>query len=157
MVVLRDMCEQEYPMYCEYFIDDYSRELSKNYGHSKALAIDIAKKDLDRSFPNGLAGNEHSLLCIDAEMGGKIRHVGYLWHSVNVADKSTFIYDFYVSVEYQGLGIGKEAMSVLEKQLHAKGITQIKLRVAYHNERALKLYKEVGFVVTGFNLSKNIG
>ncbi|KUI99598.1 acetyltransferase [Vibrio sp. MEBiC08052] len=45
----------------------------------------------------------------------------------------------------------------LEKQLQEVGITQIKLRVAYQNERALKLYQEVGFVITGFNMSKKIG
>ncbi|MEZ9793095.1 GNAT family N-acetyltransferase, partial [Vibrio splendidus] len=44
----------------------------------------------------------------------------------------------------------------LETQLLAIGINQIKLRVAYHNERALKLYKEVGFEVTGFNMSKKL-
>ncbi|EHH2556953.1 GNAT family N-acetyltransferase [Vibrio parahaemolyticus] len=157
MVVLREMRQDEYPGYCQYFIDDYSQEIVQNYGHSIEVATDLAKKELHRCFPEGLEGKEHSLLCIDAEVDGQIKHVGYLWHSINATDKSTFIYDFFVSDEYRGLGYGTQAISVLEKQLQEVGVNQIKLRVAYQNERALKLYQEVGFVITGFNMSKNIG
>ncbi|UFN68410.1 GNAT family N-acetyltransferase [Vibrio alginolyticus] len=157
MVVLREMRQDEYSAYCQYFIDDYSQEIAQNYGHSIKLSIELAKKELHRCFPNGLEGNEHSLLCIDAEVDGQLNRVGYLWHSINVTDQSTFIYDFFVSGEYRGLGYGTQAICALEKQLQEVGITQIKLRVAYQNERALKLYQEVGFVITGFNMSKKIG
>ncbi len=156
MVVLREMQEEEYPAYCRYFIDDYSQEIAKNYGHSIELATELAKKELHRCFPSGLEGNEHSLLCIDAEIDGQLNRVGYLWHSINATDKSTFIYDFFVSGEYRGLGYGTKAISALEKQLQQVGVNQIKLRVAYQNTRAFKLYQEVGFVITGFNMSKNI-
>ncbi|MEZ8311842.1 N-acetyltransferase family protein [Vibrio splendidus] len=156
MVVLRGMRQDEYPAYCQYFIDDYSQEIARNYGHSLDVAVELAKKDLHRSFPNGLEGNEHSLLCIDAEVDGERKLVGYLWHSVNIGDKSTFIYDFFISNDHRGQGYGTQSISALETQLLAIGINQIKLRVAYHNERALKLYKEVGFEVTGFNMSKKL-
>ncbi|MBU2713185.1 GNAT family N-acetyltransferase [Zooshikella harenae] len=156
MVVLRDMRQEEYSAYCQYFIDDYSKEIVVNYGHSMELAIELAKKDLKRCFPKGLEDSEHTLLCIDAEIKGKSSLVGYLWHSVNASENSTFIYDFYISSEHRSQGFGKQAISALEKQLQLAGINQIKLRVAYRNERALKLYKEVGFVITGFNMSKTI-
>ncbi|MFA0086097.1 GNAT family N-acetyltransferase [Vibrio sp. 10N.261.51.F12] len=156
MVLLREMRQEEYPAYCQYFIDDYSQEIAKNYGHSLDVSIELAKKDLHRCFPNGLEGNDHSLLCIDAKIDGEFTLVGYLWHSINTDDKSTFIYDFFVSSEYRGYGFGTQSISVLEGQLRAIGINQIKLRVAYHNERALKLYKEVGFEITGFNMSKKV-
>ena len=156
MVVLRGMRQDEYPAYCQYFIDDYSQEIARNYGHSLDVAVELAKKDLHRSFPNGLESNEHSLLCIDAEVDGECKLVGYLWHSVNIGDKSTFIYDFFISNDHRGQGYGTQSISALETQLLAIGINQIKLRVAYHNERALKLYKEVGFEVTGFNMSKKL-
>ncbi len=156
MVVLREMCKEEFPAYCQYFIDDYSQEIAVNYGHPMKLAINLAKKELNRSFPNGLESNEHSLLCIDSKSGVKSDLVGYLWHSIKVEDNSTFIYDLFVFPEHRGEGIGTDAILELEKQLKMKGINQIKLRVAYHNERALKLYKEVGFIVTGYSMSKSI-
>jgi ribosomal protein S18 acetylase RimI-like enzyme len=155
MVILRQMLTGEFPAYCEYFIEDYSGEIIENYGHPKDVAIDMAKKDLEGSFPHGPESSDHSLLCLEADLDGKRELVGYLWHKVS--DDSTFIYDFYISPDYRGKGFGKEALAALEEVLASRGIGQIKLRVAYNNKRALKLYQDVGFEITGLNLAKNIG
>ncbi|GLO62533.1 N-acetyltransferase [Vibrio sp. MACH09] len=156
MLVLRQMEQEEYPAYCQYFIDDYSQEIVKNYGHSLDTAIELAKKDLYRCFPDGLDSKEHTLLCIEADINGMPRVIGYLWHAINIKAHSTFIYDFYVSDEYRGQGFGRQAIALLEEQIEADGINEIKLRVAYHNSRALKLYQECGFVITGYNMSKQL-
>ncbi|MCJ8351795.1 GNAT family N-acetyltransferase [Moritella sp.] len=152
MIKLRPMTSDEYPAYCDYFIDDYSHEISQNYGHSMDRAIELAQQDLIRCFPNGLETNEHELLCIESESN----LVGYLWHSIKVSDKSTFIYDFFIFSDHRNIGYGKLAIKALESQLQLIGIEQIKLRVAYHNQRALKLYQEVGFAISGYNMSKKI-
>lgn len=157
MVVLRDMTKEEYPAYCHYFVGDYSQELVANYGHSIEYAVELAEKELLDSFPSGPGSSEQSLLCIEAESFGETGVVGYLWHSIDHADDSTFIYDFYVSDECRGRGFGRQAIAVLEGHLQVLGVAQIKLRVAYHNERALKLYEELGFAITGFNMSKKLG
>ena len=152
MIQLRPMTSDEYPAYCDYFIDDYSHEISQNYGHSMDRAVELAQQDLIRCFPNGLETNEHELLCIESESN----LVGYLWHSIKVSDKSTFIYDFFIFSDHRNIGYGKLAIKALESQLQLIGIEQIKLRVAYHNQRALKLYQEVGFSISGYNMSKKI-
>lgn len=152
MIQLRPMTSVEYPAYCDYFIDDYSREIAENYGHSMYKAIELAEQDLTRCFPNGLESNEHDLLCIELES----EVVGYLWHSIKVSDKSTFIYDFFIFSNHRNNGYGKLAIKALESQLQTIGIEQIKLRVAYQNQRALKLYQEVGFAITGYNMSNKI-
>ena len=158
MIQLRPMALAEYPAYCDYFIDDYSREIADNYGNSMDKAIELAEQDLIRSFPNGLETNEHDLLCIEftSESEVKSEVVGYLWHSIKVSEKSTFIYDFFIFSNQRNNGYGKLAIKALESQLQAIGIEQIKLRVAYQNQRALKLYQEVGFVISGYNMSKKI-
>ncbi|QUM88952.1 GNAT family N-acetyltransferase [Moritella sp. 36] len=152
MIQLRPMTSDEYPAYCDYFIDDYSHEISQNYGHAMDRAVELAQQDLIRCFPNGLETNEHELLCIESESN----LVGYLWHSIKVSDKSTFIYDFFIFPNSRNKGYGKLAIKALESQLKSIGIEQIKLRVAYHNQRALKLYQEVGFAISGYNMSKKI-
>lgn len=152
MIRLRPMTSNEYPAYCDYFIDDYGREISENYGHSMDRAIELANQELLRSFPNGLNTNGHELLCI--ESGSEL--VGYLWHSINANDKSTFIYDFFILPNCRNNGYGKLAISALESQVKSIDIEQIKLRVAYQNQRALKLYQEVGFAISGYNMSKKI-
>ncbi|PKH03143.1 GNAT family N-acetyltransferase [Psychromonas sp. MB-3u-54] len=146
------MTYSEYPAYCDYFIDDYSREIAENYGHSMDRAVELAKQDLLLSFPNGLETNEHELLCIESDS----ELVGYLWHSINTDGKSTFIYDFFIFSNSRNNGYGKSAISALESQLKSIGIEQIKLRVAYQNQRALKLYQEIGFAISGYNMSKKI-
>ena len=152
MIQLRSMTSDEYPAYCDYFIDDYSHEISQNYGHSMDRAVELAQQDLIRCFPNGLETNEHELLCIESESN----LVGYLWHSIKVSDKSTFIYDFFIFSDHRNNGYGKLAIKALESQLQLIGIEQIKLRVAYHNQRALKLYQDVGFAISGYNMSKKV-
>lgn len=152
MIQLRPMVASEYSAYCDYFIEDYSREMAVNFGHSIDRAIELAKQDLIRSFPNGLETNEHDLLCIESDSA----LVGYLWHSINASDKSTFIYDFFIFSSNRNNGYGKLAITALEAQLKSMGIAQIKLRVAYQNKRALKLYQDVGFSITGYNMSKKI-
>ncbi|UJF16831.1 GNAT family N-acetyltransferase [Vibrio sp. SS-MA-C1-2] len=152
MINLRQMTPSEFLIYSDYFIDDYSREIADNYGHSMEKARDLANKELIRCFPNGLDTIEHELLCI--ESGSEL--VGYLWHSLNIHNKSTFIYDFYIYSNKRNNGYGKLAIAALELQLTTIGIQQIKLRVAYHNQRALKLYQEVGFNISGYNMSKQI-
>ena len=156
MINLREMRVDEYPAYCDYFIADYSHEIAQNYGHSIEVATELANKDLILSFPNGLDNNEHDLLCIEIDSINSLKVIGYLWHSIKSSDASTFIYDFYIADEYRGNGYGKEAISQLETLLVAVDINQIKLRVAYNNQRALALYKEVGFTISGYNMSKKL-
>jgi ribosomal protein S18 acetylase RimI-like enzyme len=146
------MTSSEYPAYSDYFIDDYSREIANNYGHSMERAVELANQDLLRCFPNGLETNDHELLCIESDS----ELVGYLWHSTNTDEKSTFIYDFFIFSSSRNNGYGKLAIIALESRLKLIGIEQIKLRVAYQNQRALKLYQEVGFAISGYNMSKNI-
>lgn len=156
MIKLRAMRAKEYPAYCDYFIADYSREIVENYGHSQDVATDLAKQDLQRYFPNGVASKAHSLLCIESDVGGELVIIGYLWHCINVSDSSTFIYDFYIADKYRDNGYGKAAIKHLEALLSTQRIKQIKLRVAYQNQRALALYQAVGFIISGYNMSKNI-
>ena len=68
MISLRKMKNEEYPAYCDYFIEDYSNEIVLNYGHSIEVATELAKKDLTECFPNGLDTNKHDLLCIEVEI-----------------------------------------------------------------------------------------
>lgn len=153
MIKLRPMTASEYPAYCDYFIDDYSREISQNYGHCIDRAIELANQELLHCFPNGLETNKHELLCIESDS----ELVGYLWHSINADDQSTFIYDFFIFSNRRNNGYGKLAISVFESKLTSIGIAQIKLRVACQNQRALKLYQDVGFAISGYNMSKKIG
>ena len=171
MLNLRKMQASEYSAFCAYFIEDYAAEIADNYDHSKEHAVSLAEKDLQSSLPDGLGTKDHILLCIELdgiELDGiedkgikssefdKPQVIGYLWHCINETAVTTFIYDFYIFKSYRSKGYGKLAIAALEKSLAELAIKQIKLRVAYQNKRALALYQEVGFMITGYNMSKNL-
>jgi ribosomal protein S18 acetylase RimI-like enzyme len=154
--VLRKMRQEEFLSYRDYFIADYSQEISLNYSRTMADSVSIAEQDLLCSFPDGVESKGQELVCIEAKVAGQIIVVGYLWYTINIEDQTAFICDFYITEPHRSKQFGRHAMSELEEQLKNNGIHQIKLRVAYYNKRAFALYEKIGFVVTGYNMSKNI-
>ncbi|APB77023.1 ribosomal-protein-alanine N-acetyltransferase [Paenibacillus polymyxa] len=58
------------------------------------------------------------------------------------------IHDFCVHPLYQGKGYGREILACLVKILLAKQYTKIRLGVVTQNERALNLYRSIGFEIS---------
>ena len=166
LVRLLPMSEQHYPVYCAYFIEDYAQDLASNHGHDLPTARHKAEQSLHQSLPQGVATPNHHLLCIvpadgpgadDGTLDIDTQPLGYLWHAIDTAQGETFICDFYMAPTRRGLGYGKAAMAALEASLQALGIHRIKLRVAHDNPRALALYQELGFSITGYNMVRHLG
>ncbi len=156
MVLLRKMKTEEFPAYQEYFLKDWCQELVDNYGYSVPYAAKYAREEFLRDFPNGPDHSVNELLCIESNDKGKVGLVGYLWHAIQDNEPATFIHDFYIQEKHRSKGYGRQAMEVLEQLMLPLEITEIKLRVAYKNPRALSLYKELGFNITGVNMAKNL-
>ena len=154
MISLRAANKTDFEKYKPCFIADYSEELVQNYGLSAENSIKQATAELAESFPDGQALENNYLLCIERTEAGVIQVVGYLWYALDVKLKQGFICDFYILPPFRSLGFGKAALNALEEKLLNQNILQIKLRVAYTNDRALKLYETVGFKPTGTNLMK---
>lgn len=82
--------------------------------------------------------------------------VGYLCHARSISESSTFIQDFYLVEGFRGRKSYHQAIEIFANQLKTEGISRTKSRIAYHNERARKLYEELGFAVAGINMCKSI-
>ncbi|MGU5713753.1 GNAT family N-acetyltransferase [Aeromonas taiwanensis] len=159
LIPLRDA---DFPAYHDYFIEDYARDLANNHGMALPDSCRQADASLQQLLPQGVATPGHHLLALVPEDGSGASNapgepLGYLWHALDGAAGTTFIYDFYVAPPHRGQGFGKAAMAALEAQLASLGIHQIKLRVAHDNPRALALYQELGFTITGYNMAKHLG
>jgi len=154
MITLRPMKANEFSSYRDYFIVDYADEISANFGHSLEQSRLIASKELAEDLPQNVSTPHHYLLCIEQNENITI---GYLWYKLYDDGATAFILDFVVFKEFRGQGHGKAALVALEEQLAQSGTKQIKLRVAYKNERARQLYEKVGFNITGINMSKLLG
>lgn len=156
MIHLEKMKVEEYPRYRELFINDYGKELSENYKYTLEAGLIKAEKEIDEDLPQGAltAENELKTIMLASEQDTEI--VGYLWFVKNKNEASVFIYDFFIFKPFRSQGYGSLALKELEKLSVQMGIKDIKLRVAYFNQRALKLYKELGFEITGINMMKKL-
>ena len=152
-ITLRPMLVDEFPSYRDYFVVDYAQEIAINYGYTLEKSRTIAREELAIDLPQTVNTPNHVLLCIE---DGNGKTVGYLWYKLLDNGTAVFILDFIIFESFRKMGYGKAAMGRLEKQLSHAGVEQIKLRVAFENKGALRLYENVGFNVTGYNMIKHI-
>ena len=158
MIVLREMRAEELSDYRNLFITEYAQDLSSNSGYSSEQAIAHASHSFDSYLPEGVNSPGDYLYCIEHKDGTEYDDpvVGYLWFGLGANDSAAFIKDFYVLPQYQRKGYGSACLQELEKLLVAQDIFEIKLRVAADNPQAKRLYEQMEFVVTGFNMSKSL-
>jgi|DEB0MinimDraft_12_1074336.scaffolds.fasta_scaffold48727_2 ribosomal protein S18 acetylase RimI-like enzyme len=156
MIVLRNLSATEFADYRAYFVADYAREIISNYAETPARAEAIARADMDENFPAGVPVGANELVGIDWVVDEISTHVGYLWYTIDGPGRSAFICDFYILAPQRSRGYGRLTIELLEAQLLAAGVTQLQLRVAHDNQRALRLYQEIGFFVTGHNMLKRL-
>lgn len=156
MINLRKMKQEEFPAYRDYFINDYGKEITENYGHSLTRSLQIAQQELEEDLPLNITTPEHYLFCIELDKKINPKIIGYMWYKKQENDNSIFIMDFYIYEKHQNKGYGTASIEVLEKKLSNNGVNEIKLRVAFGNKRALALYKKLGFNITGYNMIKKI-
>lgn len=150
---LRPMLADEFPAYRDYFVVDYGNEIAENYGYPLEKSHAIARQELADDLPQTVNTPDHVLLCIENEADNI---VGYLWYKVLDNGETIFALDFVIVEQFRNKGYGKAAMAVVEKQLAERGVEQIKLRVAFENKGAFRLYENAGFSITGYNMIKHI-
>ena len=157
MIRLRQMRDDEYPAYLDYFIPDYAADIASNYGLSESASIAQAQREVAADLPEGVKTSGQVMLCVVDQSDASESLLGYLWYKPDAETRSAFIYDFHILAAHQGKGLAKQALAVLESDLKAKGFERIGLRVAADNARARHVYDVTGFRVTGVNMSKSIG
>ena len=148
------MAPHEFAAYQEYFVEDYGRDIASNYHRSLASSLALAAAELVESFPQGVPSADNDLLCIEQSREEGPQLLGYLWYTLQSDSHIAFIHDFFIYPQHRGNGHGKASIVALETQLRSKAVSQVKLRVAHSNQRALKLYKALGFNITGINMAK---
>ncbi|MFA3777714.1 GNAT family N-acetyltransferase [Yersinia sp. 1652 StPb PI] len=158
MVTLRAMHTEELNDYRNLFISEYAQDLSSNSGYSIEQALAHATQIFDGYLPEGVNTPGDRLYCIENKDGESDNNalVGYLWYGQANNDSAAFIKDFYVLPQHQRKGYGSACLQELENILVDQGIFEIKLRVAADNPQAKRLYEQMAFVVTGFNMSKSL-
>ncbi|MCX9049402.1 GNAT family N-acetyltransferase [Citrobacter portucalensis] len=118
-----------------------------NHRYSREKAKAEASKSFKTALPEGADTTNNFFRTYEVEGSA----AGYLWFSLD--DNSAFLSDIILLPDYQGKGMGKDFIRAFLNELTGQGVSEVELRVAPENERALKLYKDSGFRITGYDMS----
>ncbi|ATM86368.1 GNAT family N-acetyltransferase [Yersinia enterocolitica] len=145
--IYRPMRCDEFDLWADLSLNDYVEDLITNHRYSRKKAQVETSKSFKTALPAGInTPNNHFRTY---EHDGQA--AGYLWFSLE--DNSAFLSDIILIPEFQGKGMGRDFIRAFLNELTSQGAYEVELRVSPDNQRALKLYKEFGFRITGFDMS----
>lgn len=120
---------------------------------------DHAREDFVSLLPQGRFTKNNYIFSIADEKDND-RKVGIIWYAVDGASfpKNTlYIYDIVIDDDKRSKGFGRASLLLLEDRARALGKRRIALHVFAHNERARRLYDELGYVPTNIVMAKELG
>lgn len=115
------------------------------------LGIISERKARSEAFINGLSENDHMLVA-EVEEEGKKKVVGNIALNVNRNPRLRHSANIGIMVhkDYQGKGIGKELFKkIIDLADNWLMLVRLELSVFTDNERAINLYKSMGFQIEG--------
>ncbi len=146
-LVYRPMHFSEFELWKEISSNDYVDDLMTNHLYSREKAKAESFKSLKKTLPLGI--NTQNNYFRTYEYNGQA--AGFLWYSLE--DNSAFLSDIMLIPEFQGKGMGRCLIREFLNELAGQGVHEVELRVSPDNQRALNLYSDFGFRVTGFDMS----
>jgi len=108
---------------------------------SRAEAQQAAAKQFDQLLPDGLATENNTFLCVEAQ--GEVVATNWIGH--HYAPATSFVFGVDVDSAHRGKGYGRAAMRLGEQASLQAGDTQLALNVFGQNAIAIGLYKAMGY------------
>jgi RimJ/RimL family protein N-acetyltransferase len=152
--------KSEYLLYFD--IDTfYGSNTSFNLYDNGSIKIENTKKSELKNIAkhctkifNSTLDDEYELLsyvnessdCFSLSIFKEKRFIGICNISFN--QESAFIFGFGILPNYQGMGYGKQSLTMITKILKDKGLKKISLHVGSDNRKAYSLYKNFGFQIS---------
>lgn len=154
-MIISRMTKEEFKFWLTRSTSSYARDKKLANAYTNEEAAKIAKQDFDKLLPHGLDTKDAYLFTAKNEEG---ENLGYLWFSVKGEGRSkrAFIYDIIIEDKFRGQGHGKKLMLLLEEEAKKIHVNRIGLHVFGFNERAIKLYKSLGYDTTDLQMEKKI-
>lgn len=147
------------PMPAEAF-EAYQQQSIREYAENKVKSGNWPKEDgLERSrrefhilLPQGINTPSHFIFhIIDTTSQTP---VGIVW--LKVDDRQSYLYDFLIFENQQSKGLGRAALSLVEKKAIELGAHKLGLHVFGFNTRARALYESAGFETTNVSMQKSL-
>ena len=112
------------------------------------IVLEIERKSFPFPFGEVLIGNIYygtPELCYIIECGGKI--VGFLLGGYTSIPRQAHILSIAIKPSFRGRGFGRRILVHFLEKTKVLGYTSIKLEVQVDNDKAIKLYEELGFKI----------
>jgi len=121
-----------------------------------ADAVDSAWQQVRALLPEGAATPGHTLAHIEDAAGGE--RVGTVWTQLRdgAAGLELFVMDLWIDERHRRRGFASAAFAELERRATASGAVRLSLHVFGHNQRARRLYRELGFTEADLIMTKPV-
>jgi ribosomal protein S18 acetylase RimI-like enzyme len=153
IITLRAMTDAEYVDYRGQTSAHYAAALLDSGALGAEEALRYAEQQTDELLPYGV--NTPDMRLFVAEHDGV--RVGSIWIGLPGSDADhpgAWVYDLHVLPAHQGKGYGRAIMEAGEREMVARGITEIGLNVFGRNAAAVRLYQSLGYQVTSQQMAK---
>jgi len=148
------MRSNEYPRFEESAIALYADESARAGRVSRESSLKWAEEETKKILSKGIETPDHLFYVIEDHSYGS---VGYIWCGQD-SDRKTraFLFTILIFTEHRDQGHGHQALKLLEQDLKGKGYESIGLHVYTFNERAVQLYRRLGYRETDLVMSKEV-
>lgn len=146
------MTEAEYQVFIERSVREYAENKLEAGMFQPATAIEQSRAEFTALLPQGLA-TPGQLLYTAFDRDGAA--VGLVWLALPSPERSTaWVYELWVEPAARGKGYGRAIMLAGERELAARGVTELGLNVFGSNATARHLYESLGYRVTAQQMAK---
>ncbi|OPH46753.1 GNAT family acetyltransferase [Paenibacillus ferrarius] len=151
MIKLELMNSTEFQEYLNSAIKSYANSNVQSGNWNEHESTSKAIEQYAQLLPDGEKTANNKLLTIRSDG----QEVGMIWLALKPNNKG-FIYDIKIREDYQGRGLGKQAMQEIEKMARELGIKSMGLHVFAHNKIARGLYEKLGYQETSIVMAKEL-
>lgn len=154
MITLVSMSQEDFPSFEAEWISFYADANVRADHWPASSALALAQEEFRRLLTNGLSTPGHRIYHVCEQQSRQ--RVGSLWFAELEAEgvRTGFISSIYIDPQHRRQGYAKAALTLIEEQSMARGLTCVELHVFCQHVAAHALYRSLGYNVTGFHMVK---
>lgn len=151
---LKEMNEEEFNRYMEYFIPDYAKDLSDNFIIPMDKALEESKGLMATLLPDKQDSAEQHIRNIYSAEDQK--NIGVIWYNIQAESNKAYIYHILIYEAFRKRGFASLVLKELEKTVKSAGVTSMGLNVFGNNPGAQRVYEKLGYQPASTAMGKRI-
>ena len=154
MVMLKPMPVDQFEAFVDAAARSHAADNVASGRWSTHESEQLARSDLLRMLPQGVATPDHYLYEVLAETDGPT--VGFLWlgSMSRGTSKVAFVFQIFIHPEHRRQGHARATLLQVEDLARSWGLPAIALNVFGSNAGAQALYRSMGYAVTSLTMQK---